>query len=51
MNMQEELALECGTWQLIYVLFSDRLSVYNDDQNATMDTMAMDIEPVGYRKM
>ena len=48
MSMQEELTLECGTWQLIYVLFSDRLIVYNDDQNdATMDTMAMDIEPVG----
>ncbi|XP_065883036.1 nuclear pore complex protein Nup107-like isoform X2 [Dysidea avara] len=49
MSMQEELTLECGTWQLIYVLFSDRLIVYNDDQNdATMDTMAMDIEPAGY---
>jgi len=46
MHIQEELALERGTWQLIYVLFSDRLSVYNDDQNdTTMDTM-MDIEPV-----
>ena len=47
MIMLEELTLEWGTWQLIYVLFSDRLSMYNDDQNATMDTMAMDIELVG----
>ena len=39
-----DLALECGTWQLIGVLFTDRLSSYDDDQDIMMDVVADDTE-------
>ena len=39
-----DLALECGTWQLIGVLFTDRLSAYNDDQDGSV---MMDIVTTG----
>jgi len=43
-----DLALECGTWQLIGVLFTDRLSTYNDDQDGSvmMDIMTNDNQTV-----
>lgn len=43
-----DIALECGTWQLIGVLFTDRLSTYNDDQDGTvmMDVVTDDSETV-----
>lgn len=43
-----DLALECGTWQLIRVLFTDRLSSYNDDQDGSimMDIITDDCEGV-----
>ena len=43
-----DLALECGTWQLIGVLFTDRLSAYNDDQDGVvmMDVISDDDEAV-----
>ena len=43
-----DLALECGTWQLIGVLFTDRLSAYNEDQDGSvmMDVITDDNETV-----
>ena len=43
-----DLALECGTWQLIGVLFTDRLTAYNDDQDGSvmMDIVTGDDETV-----
>ena len=43
-----DLALECGTWQLIGVLFTDRLTAYNDDRDGSvmMDIVTSDDETV-----